>query len=100
MDRDHTPSLAAASLTFDLDALRPLIRFIAEEVIAAVRATDDRLPDRVAFSEAVAAKMLELEQHQLRDERLDGRIRASRIRGRRIRYLRDDLIAYMIERRI
>ena len=54
-----------------------------------------RLGDRLAFDEPTAARLLSLEPHQLRDERLRGRITASTIVGRRIRYLREDLLAYL-----
>jgi hypothetical protein len=42
---------------------------------------------------------LGLHVHQLRDERRRGRIQASQIVGRRIRYLRADLERYLAERR-
>jgi hypothetical protein len=41
-----------------------------------------------------------MEQHQLRDERLRGRIGASQIVGRRWRYTRDDLLRYLQSRRV
>jgi hypothetical protein len=86
-------------LSFDIDALRPLIRQVAEEVIAFIRETDERLPDRLAYSEAEAARLLELEEHVLRDERRRGRIGASRIVKDRIRYTRADLLGYLAGRR-
>ena len=48
---------------------------------------------------ADAARLLGLEQHQLRDERRRGRLTASRIVNREIRYLRSDLMQYLLRRR-
>lgn len=86
-------------LSLSPDDLRPLVREIAAELLAQFRADESRIGDRLAYSEGEAAALLGLEQHQLRDERLDGRIGASQIRGRRIRYTREDLLTYLRERR-
>ena len=58
------------------------------------------LPDKLAFTEAEAARLLSLNTHQLRDERLRGRITASKIVGNRIAYRREDLLEYLTSRRI
>ncbi len=79
--------------------LAPIIAATVSEVMARIRDDEAALGDRLAFSEPVAARMLELEPHQLRDERLRGRIAASQIVGRRIRYLREDLIGYLARHR-
>ena len=57
------------------------------------------LPDKLAFTEAEAARLLSLNTHQLRDERLRGRITASKIVGNRIAYRREDLL-HQTSRRI
>src|SRR5262249_32972554 len=54
---------------------------------------------RLAYAEAEAARLIGLKYHQLRDERLRGCIQASQIVGRRIRYLRNDLLDYLTSRR-
>ena len=72
-------------LNISPEELRPVIE-------AAVIET---LGDLLALSEPEAARVVGLESHQLRDERLRGRIGASAIVGRRIRYLRDDLLKYL-----
>jgi Helix-turn-helix domain len=89
----------ALTLQVDFATFRPLMQRVIEETLARVEADRVNLPDRLAFSEAEAARLLGLAVHVLRDERLRGRILASRIVGRRIRYTRDDLIAYLASRR-
>src|SRR5262245_43909535 len=88
------------SLQVDADNLVPLIRRVAQEVISLYDAARATLPEgRLAFSEEEASRLIGLQPHQLRDERRRGRIQASQVVGRRIRYLRDDLIAYLTSRR-
>jgi hypothetical protein len=53
-----------------------------------------------AYPEEQAARMLGLQKHQPRDERLRGRITGCRIVGGRITYQREELIAYLTARRI
>ena len=86
-------------VNFSPDDLRPLVATIVTEALAQLRTDDAALGDKLAFSEPVAARLLELEPHQLRDERLRGRIAASQIVGRRIRYQRADLLAYLAANR-
>lgn len=83
------------NVTLDSDALRPVIEATVAETVARLWDDEARLGDRLAFDEPTAARLLSLEPHQLRDERLRGRITASTIVGRRIRYLREDLLAYL-----
>ena len=87
------------NLSLDSDALRPLIEAVVAETVARLADEDARLGDVLAFDEATAARMLSLEPHQLRDERLRGRVAASRITGRRIRYVREDLMVYLARNR-
>jgi hypothetical protein len=83
------------SLQLDTEVLEPVIRKIVAEVLAATEEKNARLGDRLAYSEQEAARLLGLNPHQLRDERLRGRIAASTIVGRRVRYTRDDLLQYL-----
>jgi hypothetical protein len=98
----HPPTPAASALSLHLDpvALQPLVELVVSEVLARVRADEARLADRLAYSEEEASRLLGLETHQLRDERLRGNIAASQIVGRRIRYTRDDLLRYLAARRL
>ena len=90
----------SAQITIDPETLKPIIATIIVEVLAAQEANRAALgDDRLAYSEAEAARMLGLNQHVLRDERLRGRIQASQIMGRRVRYTRDDLMNYLQGRR-
>jgi hypothetical protein len=87
------------ALAIDLDVLRPLIAAVVEETVRRLDEARTALPDRLAYSEAEAARLLGLAPHQLRDERLRRRIVASQVVGRRVRYLREDLIGYLMKRR-
>ena len=86
----------------DLDGLKPVIAAVVQETIENLSASgllaSSGTIRKIAFSEAEAARLIGLNQHQLRDERRAGRIQASQIRGRRIRYTEDDLRRYLAER--
>jgi helix-turn-helix protein len=92
-------SVNGVNLALPPEILEPLIRRVVEETLQRVEEIKAGLPDDRALSEAEAARFLAVNEHVLRDERRRGRITASRIVGRRIRYLRSDLIAYMLSRR-
>ena len=81
------------------EILRPLIADVVREVIAQLEADRASAPDKV-YSEPEAAAWLGVGPHVLRDERLRGRITASSIVGRRIRYQHSDLVRYLTERRV
>ncbi len=87
------------NVSLNADALRPVIEATVAETVARLRDEQARLGDVLAFDELTAARMLGLEQHQLRDERLRGRIGFSRIVGGRIRYSMQDLLAYLARQR-
>ena len=88
-----------ATLTLSPDELRPIISAAVAETLAQLRADESAVGDRLAFDEREAARMLGIESHVLRDCRLRGEIAASRITGRRIRYLKSDLTDYMARHR-
>lgn len=87
------------NVSLDADALRAVIEATVAETLARMADNDAQMGDRLAFDEPTAARMLSLEPHQLRDERLRGRVTASQIVGRRIRYVRGDLLAYLARHR-
>jgi hypothetical protein len=102
--RPVQPASAGVSMTVDAAALAPLVRQIVGEVLAQLD-TDAAKVDaggggKLAYSEEEAARLLGLEPHVLRDERRRGRIAASQIVGRRIRYTRQDLVDYLAGRRV
>lgn len=84
-----------AELKLSPEELRPLI----SEVVRAVLSEEDQgrqlLGGKLVVDEAEAAHFLGLNQWQLRDLRLAGKITYHRIVGRRIRYMLDDLLAYL-----
>jgi hypothetical protein len=81
------------------EALAPIIRQAVAEALAAAEADRAKLNGKLAYSEAEAAELLGLEPSCLRDERLRGRIQASAIVGRCIRYMHEDLVNYLLGRR-
>ena len=83
----------------DIGALRTLICAIMDEMFLRYEQGQSRL-DQLVFTEEEAAKALGLNKRQLADERRRKRICASRIVGRQVRYLREDLLEYMRRRRI
>jgi hypothetical protein len=89
----------ALHLTVAPEALRPLVRDVVAEVVRQLDEAKASLPEKLAFSEAEAARLLSLNVHQLRDERLRGRIAASQVVGKRIRYTRQDLLDYLMRER-
>lgn len=86
-------------VTIDPAEIAPVIAATVAATIDAIKNDESKLGDKLAFDEPTAAKMLNLASHQLRDERLRGRIGASTIVGRRIRYTREDLLAYLARER-
>ena len=73
---------------------------VCREVVLLMMEHYEETDGRLAVDEEEAAAMLCLKEHVLRDERLRGRIRYSKIVAGRIRYQRVDLIDYLVSRRI
>jgi hypothetical protein len=90
--------MQGAAFQFDPESFRSLIEQAVEAAMARLEQARATVGDRLCYSEPEAAAMLGLEPHQLRDERLRGRIKASSIVCRRIRYTRQDLMEYLISR--
>jgi hypothetical protein len=80
--------------------LAPIIAATVSATLAQIQADNAQLGDRLAIPEPEAARLLSMEPHQLRDERRRGRIAASVVVGKRIRYARQDLLEYMAKRRV
>jgi hypothetical protein len=91
--------VSGINIGFDPEALRPLIEAVVRETVARMEEARGRRPDKLAFSEEDAARLLDLEPHVLRDEQRRGRIQASQIVGKRIRYTHEDLTGYLLGRR-
>ena len=75
------------------DELKPIIELVVAELLQRFPTNEQAL----AYDEARAAELLGVPRASLRDERLRGRILASRV-GRRIRYTRQNLLDYLAER--
>jgi hypothetical protein len=94
------PPPAGLALTVDAEAIRGLVEQVVDLALARIEAARAALPDTpLAYTEARAAGLIGLQRHQLRDLRLRGEITASRIVGRRIVYLRSDLVDYLMRNR-
>lgn len=88
------------ALSLDQAALTPLVRMVVAETLAVIEAERAKFDGKLAYSEAEAARLLDLNPWVLRGERLRGRIAASKIVGRRIRYTRTAILDYLTRRRI
>ncbi|MBC7820024.1 MAG: hypothetical protein IAG10_24340 [Planctomycetaceae bacterium] len=87
-------------LSIDPAELAPVIEATVAATVARMRDDEANLGDALAFDEQTAARLLGLLAHQLRDERLRGRIGSTTVVGKRIRYLREDLLAYLRRHRV
>ena len=85
---------------FDPAELAPIIEATVAATVARMRDDETSLGDKLAFDEREAARLLGLESHQLRDERLRGRIGSTTVVGKRIRYERADLLTYLARHRV
>jgi hypothetical protein len=90
---------AGLLLPVSAEALRPLLRELVAEALAQLQAHQAALGEPQAYPEPKAAALLGLRPHQLRDERLRGRIGHSRVVGNQVRYTRQDLLDYLAARR-
>jgi hypothetical protein len=90
---------AGLLLPVNLEALKPLIAEVVGEALARLQAHQAALGEPQAYPEPKAAALLGLRPHQLRDERLRGRIGHSRVVGNQVRYTRQDLLDYLMARR-
>jgi hypothetical protein len=82
----------------DLDSIKPIIEATVAETLgrlATLRPSDN---GPLCYTEPEAAELLHLDPRVLADERRRGRIKASAIVGRRIRYRREDLADYLASR--
>jgi hypothetical protein len=86
-------------LQIEPEILDPIVLRVVEQTIAALEKDRAALDRRLAFGEGEGARLLSLHAHQLRDERLRGRIKASIGPGRRILYTKQDLLDYLAARR-
>ena len=91
--------MQGAAFQFDPEAFRPLIEQAVEAAFVRLEEARAMVGSRLCYSEEEAAAMLGLEKTQLRDERYRGRIKASSIVCRRIRYTQADLMEYLLSRR-
>lgn len=77
--------------------IETLIDSAVSKAVAATLDINPRLPkNRLAYSESEAASLLGVKPHVLRDVRLRGEIRATRVGGR-LAYTRDSLLSYLEE---
>ncbi len=85
-------------LSLDETDLQPLIETIVDAAVTRLAGEQRTLGDKLAFSEAEAAALLSVRPHVLRDARLRGELKGSRV-GKSIRYERDELLRFLRRRR-
>ena len=77
---------------FDQADLKPLVAAVVSEVLEQVDQTQQRLGNgRLAYTEQEAAQLLGIPRHSLRDLRLRGLVKASKL-GVRIVYSKEQLV--------
>jgi hypothetical protein len=91
--------MQGAAFQFDPEAFKPVIEQAVDAAMLRLESARAIAGGKLCYSEAEAAALLGLKEHQLRDERLRGRINASSIVCRRIRYTYADLMEYLMSRR-
>lgn len=84
-----------ADLQLNGDELRPIVQEAVRLAIAELVDLNQLVHGKLAFTEAHAAELIELNQWQLRDLRYDGKIGFSKIVGGTIRYTQADLLEYL-----
>jgi len=78
-------------ITLDQADLRPLIEQTVEATLARLNEREAQLGGRLGYGEAEAARLVGVAPHVLRDARLRGEVRASKI-GKRVVYPRAELL--------
>lgn len=79
------------------EELREFVGEIAAQVYSDLVEKSESIRDEF-FTEREAAHLLRLNERQLANERRAGNIRACMVVGKRIRYLRSDLVKYLLSR--
>lgn len=78
-------------IKIDPSELQPIVEAVVREVLEARQINESRLGNQIGFTESQAAQTLGWPQHTLRDLRLQGMIKATKI-GRRVMYSRKTLM--------
>ena len=81
-------------IEFDSADLVPLIQQVVAETIDRLEADRAKVDGRLAYREPEAAALVGVQPHTLRDARLRGEVRGSKV-GRYIVYLRDELLEFL-----
>ncbi len=77
--------------TIDDNDLLPLIERTVAAAMERLESISEKLNGRLAYPEPEAAALLGIRPHVLRDARLRGTVKATRV-GKRVLYARDDLL--------
>lgn len=88
------------NISLSTDDLGPLLSQIVQATLERLELDKASMGDQLAFSESHAARLLGLNPHQLRDERIRGRISSTKVVGGQIRYCRADLLQYLRRNRV
>ena len=88
--------MSGVNLQVNPEALQPLIEAAVQAALLRLEELRGQTDGRVAYSEAEGAALIGVETHVLRDARRRREIVGYQIAGGRIRYRREDLIAYVM----
>jgi len=80
------------------EQLQELCRTAISEALTRFQADNAKLDGRIAYFEPEAAEKLSMKPHQLRDQRLLGRVQACVGPGDKIMYTREQLLNYLASR--
>ena len=86
-------------LVIDEADLLPVIQRTVAETLRQMESDRAKLNGRLAYPEPEAAALLGVRSHVLRDARLRGEIRGSKV-GKRVLYERDELLRFLAGRRV
>ncbi len=82
------------NVTFNTSDLHPIIDLAVEAAVHRVQTQQKCFADRIAITEAEAARALGVKPHVMRDLRRRGEIQASRV-GKRIVYECDEILDFL-----
>jgi hypothetical protein len=90
--------MSGIAFQFDPEALTPLVQQVVTETLRQLERDREKVNGKLAYTEAEAAALLSLDQHQLRDLRRRGEIPASRGPGKMVLYTQRQLLDFLAGR--
>ena len=86
----------SVQINLDAESVHPVLQLLSESLLEQLKEqVRQEEPERLGYTEPEAAVMLGMKAHQLRDERLRGRVECYRVTGNGVRYSRQHLLDYL-----